>query len=149
MGNRRIAVVGAGFAGIATCWYLLQFPDCTVQLLDKGGIASGASGIAPGLLHTFAGNLAIPHPLAGQALSQTRELLEKASQGLGEAVYKADGLFRAADGTEQVAEFQKRQQEFSRDLEWWSKEAACDNLPGYAGSAGLFIRSGITVNARF
>jgi len=54
---RRYAVIGGGFAGVATAYHLLQ--HCTrespvhVHLFDPAGLGGGASGAAAGLLHPF------------------------------------------------------------------------------------------------
>ena len=54
---RRYAVVGAGFAGIAAAWHLMQqgsqVGPTEVHLWDVAGLAGGASGAAAGLLHPF------------------------------------------------------------------------------------------------
>ena len=53
--QRRYAVIGGGFAGIATAWHLLAHADApvSVHLFDGAGIAGGASGAAAGLLHPY------------------------------------------------------------------------------------------------
>ena len=54
-GARRYAVIGGGFAGVATVWHLLAHASTPlrVHLFDGAGIAGGASGAAAGLLHPF------------------------------------------------------------------------------------------------
>eukprot|EP00897_Mesotaenium_endlicherianum_P003262 jgi/Mesen1/2964/ME000176S01998 len=56
-GLKRYAVLGAGFAGVAVAWHLLQHSTraspVVVDLIDAVGIGAGASGIAGGLLHPF------------------------------------------------------------------------------------------------
>ena len=42
---KKIAIVGAGFAGLAAAYFLSQKNHVT--LFDKKGIGAGASGIAP------------------------------------------------------------------------------------------------------
>ncbi|KAL2645403.1 hypothetical protein R1flu_012990 [Riccia fluitans] len=56
-GVRRIAVLGAGFAGVSVAWHLLQHttssaPIC-VELFDEVGVGGGASGASGGLLHPY------------------------------------------------------------------------------------------------
>ncbi|HRD55095.1 MAG TPA: FAD-dependent oxidoreductase, partial [Parachlamydiaceae bacterium] len=49
----KIAIIGAGFAGLATAWHLLQHQDkipLEVTIFDSSGFGGGASGIAAGLL---------------------------------------------------------------------------------------------------
>lgn len=53
--TQRYAVVGAGLAGLATTWHLLQRATAQqrihVDVYDSVGIAAGGSGAAAGLLH--------------------------------------------------------------------------------------------------
>lgn len=44
----RIAIIGAGFSGLAAAWYFLQQPHLEVTVFDKKGIGGGASGVAAG-----------------------------------------------------------------------------------------------------
>jgi glycine/D-amino acid oxidase-like deaminating enzyme len=50
----KVLVRGAGFAGLACCWHLLEAGH-QVSLYDPKGIGGGASGISPGLLHRYPG----------------------------------------------------------------------------------------------
>eukprot|EP00887_Chlorella_sp_A99_P005223 scaffold1.g5223.t1 len=51
------AVIGGGFAGLATAWHLLRHasPERPMQLhlYDAYGLAAGGSGVAAGLLHPY------------------------------------------------------------------------------------------------
>jgi predicted NAD/FAD-binding protein len=53
----NIAVVGAGLAGCASVWHLLNLSShrhpVQVHLFDAEGIAAGGSGAAAGLLHAY------------------------------------------------------------------------------------------------
>ena len=50
-------MIGAGFAGIAVAWHLLQAATLQqpvhVEVFDAHGVAAGASGAAAGLLHPY------------------------------------------------------------------------------------------------
>ena len=65
---RRIAIVGAGFAGVATAYHVFRrvadahaeatadgktIQPVRVTLIDEKGVAGGASGVAAGLLHPY------------------------------------------------------------------------------------------------
>ena len=54
---QKLAVIGAGFAGLAVAWHLLAAATPSkplhVEVFDVHGIAGGASGAAAGLLHPF------------------------------------------------------------------------------------------------
>ncbi len=49
----KIAIIGAGFAGLAGAYYLSE--HFQVTLFDLKGIGGGASGISSGLLHPYPG----------------------------------------------------------------------------------------------
>ncbi len=53
--RRRYAIIGGGFAGVATAWHLLAHASSpvSIHLFDGAGIAGGASGAAAGLLHPY------------------------------------------------------------------------------------------------
>ena len=54
--GRRYAIIGGGFAGVATAWHLLaagQGSIATLDLFDASGLGGGASGAAAGLLHPY------------------------------------------------------------------------------------------------
>ena len=53
--QRRYAIIGGGFAGVATAWHLLAHANSpvSIHLFDGAGIAGGASGAAAGLLHPY------------------------------------------------------------------------------------------------
>ncbi|MFI5334514.1 MAG: FAD-dependent oxidoreductase, partial [Chlamydiales bacterium] len=50
----KVAVIGAGLSGLATCYYLLEL-GYAVHLFDEKGVGGAASGIACGLLHPYPG----------------------------------------------------------------------------------------------
>jgi glycine/D-amino acid oxidase-like deaminating enzyme len=89
----RIAVVGAGVAGLSLCYYLLE-KGYEVTLFEKTAIGRGASGIAAGLLHPYVGQKGLRSHFATQALVEARKLLKiaEAYSDLPIANYK--GIYR-------------------------------------------------------
>ena len=83
---QRYAVIGAGFAGVAVAWHLLQHASpCNpirIRLYDAFGIGAGGSGVAAGLLH--------PYTPRGKVLWQGREAFQDALH-LIEAAESANG----------------------------------------------------------
>lgn len=75
----RIAIIGAGLSGLATCYYLLQL-GCKVDLFDAKGVGGGASGIASGLLHPYPGEEGKRSWQADEAMQATCELLGAAQE---------------------------------------------------------------------
>ena len=73
--NQKIAVIGAGFVGLAVTYYLSnQGHDITV--FDQSGIGAGASGIASGLLHPYPGKTLKRSKRADEAMAASLDLLK-------------------------------------------------------------------------
>ena len=92
----RIAILGAGFSGLATTWHLLKQKNAEIVVFDPVGIGGQTSGIAAGLLHPYAGVHAKQNKNGYEGLQATLELLEVASNELGRPVTKNTGLLRVA-----------------------------------------------------
>jgi glycine/D-amino acid oxidase-like deaminating enzyme len=95
----RAAVVGAGYAGLAVTWHLLQ-KQLDVTVFDGG---EGASHVSTGLLHPAPGRKAVPIWRAEEGMQATLELLEIASLEL--PVYERTGILRIAATDEQRKNF--------------------------------------------
>lgn len=86
---RKTAVVGAGFAGVALAFELLEGANARgtaldVTLIDARGIAGGASGVAAGLLH--------PYTPRGKVIWRGREGVAAAKRLISLAVKAEDAL---------------------------------------------------------
>ena len=122
----KIAVVGAGFCGLACAYYATR-RGYNVCLFDKTSIGAGASGISAGLLHCYSGPKAKLSWEGHAAMQDSIELLDVASQAHEAPVYTQSGIFRP-----QIAGMDYSQILQYPDVEQWE--------------GGIFIRSGITVN---
>lgn len=71
----KIAIIGAGFAGLAAGWFLKKLGS-RVTFFDKKGIGRGASGVAAGLIHPYVGEQTRPSLWAQDALKEAKALLE-------------------------------------------------------------------------
>ncbi len=91
----KVAVLGAGFSGLALSWYLLQ-KGCEVTLYDAKGIGAGASGIASGLLHPYPGEGVKRSLYADEAMKETLALLHLAQKFSIDQVADFSGLMRHA-----------------------------------------------------
>lgn len=100
----KVAVLGAGFAGLAVCYYALQ-EGHEVTVYDPNGIGGGASGLAAGLLHAYVGEKALKSRFADDAIPLSQELLERAAAALGKPVCVGGGIERYALSDEQKQEF--------------------------------------------
>lgn len=89
---KKIAVVGAGFAGLAAAYFLSQKNHVT--LFDKKGIGAGASGISSGLLHPYPGEKGRLSWHAEEALTLSKQLIDAAEELLGQPVANRNGILR-------------------------------------------------------
>jgi len=93
-----VAIVGAGYAGLALAWHCAQ-KKLSVTLFDPG---SGASRVSTGLLHPAPGRKATPCWRSDEGMEASLELLRAASQE--KPVFTQNGILRFA-----VDEAQERQ----------------------------------------
>lgn len=108
----QVAIVGAGFAGLATCWHLLNTKRCRVSLFDEAKIGGGASGISTGLLHPYPGEQARRSWKAQEGIEATIKLLKVAETSLGRKVASYQGITRFALNAEQQEHLLRRTREF-------------------------------------
>jgi len=134
----KVAIIGAGLAGLSTCWHLCQFPLIQTTLFDPKGIGGGASGIAAGLLHPFPGKRALRSWDAAKGIQETRILIEISEKTLNRSVCEVTGIFRPAVTTQQKKDFSVRAKE-DEDAQW---------LEHSDFGPGLWIRHGITLYSR-
>lgn len=104
----KIAVIGAGLAGLGVSWHLSQAPCCQVTLFDPKGIGGGASGVSTGLLHPFPGKRALRSWGAVEGMQATSALIAISEKALGRPVAEATGIFRPAVTLQQREDFSER-----------------------------------------
>ena len=134
----KIAIIGAGLAGLGTCWHLCQFPHHQVTLFDPKGVGGGASGVSTGLLHPFPGRRALRSWASEEGMEETRSLIEISEKAMGRPVAETAGIFRPAITLQQKEDFSLRSQEDSEAL--WQEHPIF--------GPGLWIPSGITLYSR-
>ena len=134
----KIAIVGAGLAGLGTCWHLCRTPHFQVTLFDPKGVGGGASGVSTGLLHPFPGRRALRSWASEEGMEETRSLIEISEKSMKRPVAETTGIFRPAITPQQKEDFFLRAQEDS--------EAFWQEHPMFG--PGLWIPSGITLYSR-
>ncbi len=97
----RVAIIGAGLSGLSVAWNLLQKIPCQITLFEKKGIGAGASGIATGLIHPYAGEQVRRSAFATEGIQATKELIAVAEEKLGEKIILQQGIIRFVQNEEQ------------------------------------------------
>lgn len=148
----RIAILGAGFAGLSVSWNLLRYKlgSISIDLFDPEPIGKGVSGQSSGLLHTYSGKEARKSWRAEECLHETHRLITEASTGINEPIVLSKGILRPALTDEQCLAF-KRCAETHEDTEWWDAKRCIREVPGLAvpeENGGLYIKSGITIDTQ-
>lgn len=139
MTHCRIAIVGAGLAGLSTCYYLLQQPfSYDITLFDARGIGGGASGIAAGLVHSYPGKTMRLSWNGKRALRETKKLVDVAQEVSSQPIYRT-GLLRVAT-TKQQENALREEAAAHCELQW--KETS----PFVVARQGLYFATGMTVN---
>lgn len=139
---KKIAIAGAGLAGLSVAWHLLQLAPFDVTLFDPSGIGGGASGISTGLLHPFPGKLALPSWRWDEGMKATGDLVRKVEEDSSHPVSERRGILRLALTKEQEHHFQKC---LPFGCQWWPEEKVSDLMPSAAKAPALWIPEGMTV----
>lgn len=146
----RIAILGAGFAGLATTWYLLHYTrgSSTIDLFDPEPIGSGASGLSSGLLHPYGAKKANRSWETTKCLKETHRLITEASRTASRSFILSKGILRPALSEEQIINFRKTAALYD-DVAFWEKEECEEKVVGLTlppGGGGLFIKDGLTLD---
>ncbi len=144
----KVAILGAGLAGLATAWHLLKLnATCKVVLYDHNGIGGGASGIAAGLVHSFAGAHARLNLFAREGMQASQQLFDASFQALGRPISKNTGLLRLAVTEQQESNYKRCAENFPKEVEWFTAEACQKIAPGVVFKPGIFIHSAQTIDS--
>lgn len=127
-----VAIIGAGFAGLAVAWHLMQQEVSDVTVIDQIGIGGGASGIATGLLHPYPGEQGRRSLFASEGIEATKELIATAEKNSTHPIVTQEGLIRFVQNEEQRQMFLSHSQKFG------------DVRP--YGQNSFWITSGITID---
>jgi glycine/D-amino acid oxidase-like deaminating enzyme len=133
----RVAIIGAGMAGLSACWHLLSL-GAEVTLFDSKGIGGGASGVSTGLLYPFPGLSALRSLSSDLGMKATEELLQVAERALKRKVAERTGIFRPAVTDRQKKDFSYRAEQDSDAI--WQDHSVF--------GPGIWIPKGITVYSR-
>lgn len=145
----KIAIVGTGFSGLATGWFLLKKSThkkpLKITFFDPEGIGGGASGMAAGLMHPYAGASAKLNRKGVEGYLATCKLLDLASEKMGMTLSNRQGLLRLAVTDRQRNEYRLAAEKYD-DITWWEAEVVIQKFPGLSSHPGIFIESSVTVD---
>lgn len=96
----RVAVIGAGLAGLSVTYHL-QSLGAFVTLFDVCGIGAGASGVASGLVHPYVGEQVRRSLMANESMLALDELLHIAEKYSQHPFVVRTGIERIAQTPEQ------------------------------------------------
>lgn len=140
----KIAILGAGFAGLSTAWHLSQNKHHSITLFDPSAIGGQASSISAGLLHTYVGLHAKYNPHGREGYEATLRLLDISSKALNQPVYLRSGLLRPALSDSQQIDYKICAEKYD-DVEWWTAEQVQKRVKGISSHPALWVKSAITV----
>lgn len=141
----KIAVIGAGFAGLGLCAQLAKFPkNFSITLFDESGPGSKTSGIAAGLCHPFPAKQTRLSFKGYQALHETLLLIQEAQRMSKEPLADFSGILKLALDTSSKRELSKLSFQHPR-LSWLTSSAVTKIAPSVKEHYGIFIENGITV----
>lgn len=142
----QIAIVGAGFCGLATAWYLYQkYPNIHITLFDAKPIGKATSALA-GLLHCYSGAHAKRAPFANEALNESLNLLTIASQTVNQTIFKRTGLFRPATTAAQHSDFLLTANMYANDVHWINDSEIRKKTENLIHLSGIFIDDAFVVD---
>lgn len=141
----RIAIVGAGFTGLALAYHLEKRGECQITFFDPKGIGGGASGIAAGLLHPFAGLHCKLNWKGREGMEATRKLLQVSAEKMEDSVYFNSGLIRPVLNEGNRKDYLLSSQRYPEDIEWLEADSVQKLLPQAACYPGVLIKDAITV----
>jgi glycine/D-amino acid oxidase-like deaminating enzyme len=149
----RIAILGAGFAGLGTALFLLLHSkgNVSIDLFDPQPIGGGVSGLSAGLLHPFTGRKAERVKKSGELLASTHTLLTEAAKGAGKPIVLSKGIVRPAFTPQNIDAFKKTAEKYPEETKWWDQEKCHKEIPGLLvgeNAGALYIEEGLTLDVK-
>ncbi|GAB4233091.1 MAG: FAD-dependent oxidoreductase [Chlamydiales bacterium] len=144
MTSKTFAVVGGGLAGLSMTYYLIQ-SGISVDVFEKKSIGAGASGLAAGLLHGYAGAHARKNRFADESIMHSLSLLEQCSRNLEIPVYQKTGILRLALSEQQLEDFHFCAMQ-NPDVTWIDQFECQQRFPELNPNPGIIIHNGYLVD---
>lgn len=149
----RIAILGAGFAGLSVAWYLLHYRkgSIAIDIFSSAPIGGAGSGLASGLLHAYSGKEARRGWRADSCMREAHRLLTEASHGLSRSLILSKGILRPAWNEPQIAAFYASAQQNPAETAWWDAKKCMNQIPGLhlpEQGGGLYVKNGLTIDTK-
>ena len=139
----KVAIVGAGLAGLGAAWHLLSY-QIEVTVFDVKGVGEGASGVASGLLHPFPASATRLSFRGYEALHHSMVLLNVAQKYADKKIADYSGIIKLALEDSQKKEYSALIHKYDR-IQWWNKDKVAAEAEFVKESPALFLEQGITV----
>lgn len=143
---KKIRVVGAGFSGLATAYYLAR-NGFQVQLYAPQGIGGGASSVSAGLLHPFVGMHSKLNWQGREGMAETLDLIEISEKAIGYPVAKKEGILRFATTQKQAEDFKTCADQYD-EVDWYCAEKASKKLPFVVPYPAIYLKTGLAVDVK-
>jgi glycine/D-amino acid oxidase-like deaminating enzyme len=144
----KIAIIGAGFAGLACAWHLLELsPKISVTVFDKKGLAGGASGVSAGLLHYATGPKARPTARSLEGFAAAKALIHVAMKHDPSIIIHKTGILRIAASPEQAEHF-ACSAETHNSLKLCSPEETLNLDPRSLSLTSLLVTEGMAIDPK-
>ncbi len=139
---KKVAIIGAGFAGLGVGFHLVE--RCKLTIFDGLGVGRGASGVASGLAHPYAGEQVRRSLYAKQALEALHNVLDTLEYEMGCVLADRGGVLRYPQDEAQREALLRHAIEWKdvaarEDGSFWISSGVTLDAPRYLDSLASFI----------
>lgn len=144
----KVAIFGAGFAGFAVSWFLLNYSlgTASIDIFDSDPLEDCFSCVSSGLLHEYLRDGADKTWNPQPCIKEVHRLITEASAGLGKPIILSKGILDLSFTDNDSLNLKKCA---NKDMEWWDEKKCKDVLKGLnmpKNGGALFIKNGLTID---
>lgn len=141
---QKVAILGAGYCGLALAWRLSDYAEVTVfDPLEVGKTSSASTG----LMHPFLGTRPRLSWHGFESFATSLSFLQDLQKTTKTPIYRQTGVFKPILYDRQVPDFRKASQKYS-EVEWVDSFQKKWNYPSMIDCSGIWIPMGISVHSR-
>jgi len=149
----KVAIIGAGLAGMATAWHLLYGARARqraleVSIFDEKGLGEGTSAVPVGLLQRYGGARARLNWHAEKGWHATCRLLSAAEDALGHSIARQTELLRQALTPQQQRDFFSAAEQSAGEVCWYGPQECMARCPGATYACGIGIKQCILIDCK-